>query len=427
MNMLHKIVTTAYNLLTGTRNPLFYRALFLFLFLSPVILLTIMNYQDLDQDATNSQLAKRRALSVLSAATVRENLDNLINLGISYATRPKVIEFVEKGDWESALSITAQALDLFPYFDRIVFLDTGGLIKADMPHAIPSVIGQSRADREWYKGVKRTWKPYISGVYLRVAEPQTAIISVAVPIQALSSLTTVGNMETRGKQKVIGVLQFQIKLDIFSHWINEVNIGPGGMIYIVDQYGHLVYHPRYVKEKTLTDFSSVGIVAKLMKGIGGSEVNYNPVEKEERLAGYEPISSYGWGVVVTQPTEFAFIEKNKRLHNALITYAIIIFLAGMMALLILYSMVAHRKIESEKEKLIIDLQEALYNIKTLKGLLPICASCKKIRNDSGYWEQMEVYIRDHSEAEFSHGICPDCKQELYGDLLEKKRKNKDAS
>jgi hypothetical protein len=56
----------------------------------------------------------------------------------------------------------------------------------------------------------------------------------------------------------------------------------------------------------------------------------------------------------------------------------------------------------------------------LRGLLPICSSCKKIRNDQGYWEQIEVYIRDHSEADFSHGICPECAQKLYPELYKKK-------
>lgn len=59
------------------------------------------------------------------------------------------------------------------------------------------------------------------------------------------------------------------------------------------------------------------------------------------------------------------------------------------------------------------LQTALDNVKTLSGLLPICASCKKIRDDDGYWHTVEVYIRDHSNAIFSHGICPDCMLELY--------------
>jgi len=61
------------------------------------------------------------------------------------------------------------------------------------------------------------------------------------------------------------------------------------------------------------------------------------------------------------------------------------------------------------------VQEALADIKILRGLLPICASCKKIRDDSGYWKQMETYIHEHSEANFSHGICPDCLRRLYPD------------
>ena len=68
-----------------------------------------------------------------------------------------------------------------------------------------------------------------------------------------------------------------------------------------------------------------------------------------------------------------------------------------------------------REELIAELQEALSRVMLLSGLLPICAACKKIRDDQGYWQQIEGYIRDHSEAEFSHGICPDCRKELYPD------------
>jgi len=62
-----------------------------------------------------------------------------------------------------------------------------------------------------------------------------------------------------------------------------------------------------------------------------------------------------------------------------------------------------------------DLKSALKQIKTINGLLPICASCKKIRDDKGYWEQIEKYVEEHSDAQFSHGICPQCADKLYGD------------
>ena len=73
--------------------------------------------------------------------------------------------------------------------------------------------------------------------------------------------------------------------------------------------------------------------------------------------------------------------------------------------------------EEAKNSVIADLEKALAEIKTLKGLIPICASCKKIRDDQGFWHAVEVYIRDRTDAEFSHGICPDCARKLYPDFF----------
>jgi hypothetical protein len=75
-----------------------------------------------------------------------------------------------------------------------------------------------------------------------------------------------------------------------------------------------------------------------------------------------------------------------------------------------------KQAEREREKLIGDLQEALSEVKTLRGFLPICAHCKKIRDDEGYWQQIEMYIQQRSEAQFSHGICPECARSLYPEL-----------
>jgi PAS domain S-box-containing protein len=77
-----------------------------------------------------------------------------------------------------------------------------------------------------------------------------------------------------------------------------------------------------------------------------------------------------------------------------------------------------KRAEEEREKLIHELRDALVNVKTLRGLLPICSHCKKIRDDKGYWNQIESYIRDHSGAEFSHGMCPECLKKLYPDLVD---------
>ena len=78
--------------------------------------------------------------------------------------------------------------------------------------------------------------------------------------------------------------------------------------------------------------------------------------------------------------------------------------------------IERKRVEVERERLVVELKEALDKINTLRGLLPICASCKKIRDDKGYWNQIETYFGEHSQAEFSHGICPDCAKVLYPEL-----------
>jgi len=84
-------------------------------------------------------------------------------------------------------------------------------------------------------------------------------------------------------------------------------------------------------------------------------------------------------------------------------------------------LIAEEKIISDSNKALIrELQEANNEIKTLSGLLPICSSCKKIRDDDGYWTHIELYISENTEAQFSHSICPECKEKLYSGLAKKK-------
>ncbi len=80
--------------------------------------------------------------------------------------------------------------------------------------------------------------------------------------------------------------------------------------------------------------------------------------------------------------------------------------------------VRNRHLEQAVAERTSELQQALAEVKTLAGMLPICASCKRIRDDEGYWQQVEVYIKEHSQADFSHSICPECTRELYPDFYD---------
>lgn len=106
---------------------------------------------------------------------------------------------------------------------------------------------------------------------------------------------------------------------------------------------------------------------------------------------------------------FFFSPPGGELWKVLANRALALFAIWVTAVLTLQ----RKALEEKRDLAIREREEALAQVKILQGFLPICASCKKIRDDQGAWNQMEVYIRDHSEAEFSHGICPDCAVKLY--------------
>jgi hypothetical protein len=109
------------------------------------------------------------------------------------------------------------------------------------------------------------------------------------------------------------------------------------------------------------------------------------------------------------------LQKNGKVSEAffLVTTAPFQYNNTPYVLLTLEDITERHLAERTREGLIAELQEALRNIRTLHGLIPICSSCKKVRDDRGYWQQVEVYIRDHSDAEPSRGICPECFKKMY--------------
>ncbi len=129
------------------------------------------------------------------------------------------------------------------------------------------------------------------------------------------------------------------------------------------------------------------------------------------------------GISVFVPASGVVSAQQKRTRVMIFGYLIVWFI-GLSGTYFAFHVI--RKDYRERSDLIERLQNALNEVRTLKGLIPICASCKKVRTDEGYWEQIEKYVKDRSEAEFSHGICPECAEALYPDLVKKIREKKDS-
>jgi methyl-accepting chemotaxis protein len=158
---------------------------------------------------------------------------------------------------------------------------------------------------------------------------------------------------------------------------------------------------------------NAGFVSYLWPKPGVAE----PVRKVSYVKGFAP-----WGWIVGSGIYLDDVDAHfrKSIIDDFIILTAIIAVFGILLLQVVRSIVSAEK---EQRGLVIKLQEALSNIKTLRGLLPVCAWCKKIRNDKGYWEDLETYIHEHSDADFTHGICPQCMKEV----VDKEEAAEDAS
>ncbi|MBI4633713.1 MAG: DUF3365 domain-containing protein [Deltaproteobacteria bacterium] len=127
------------------------------------------------------------------------------------------------------------------------------------------------------------------------------------------------------------------------------------------------------------------------------------------------------GISVTIPAKDILSERDIQNRMSVFSY-VLIWAIGISGVFLSFRL--SRAEYMERSLLIEKIETALKDVRTLKGFIPICASCKKVRNDEGYWDQIEKYIRDHSEAEFSHGICPDCMTKIYPKYVKDKDPNK---
>ena len=130
------------------------------------------------------------------------------------------------------------------------------------------------------------------------------------------------------------------------------------------------------------------------------------------------------GISVTMPAGPALDTQNRNISFLSGAYSIIWFI-GMLGLWFSFNKIDKK--DKEQESIIHKLEDALSEVKRLSSLLPICSACNKIRDDKGYWQMLEKYISNHSEAQFSHGICPDCAEQLYPDIAERVKRKREKS
>lgn len=257
----------------------------------------------------------------------------MIDLNIALASRVQFRRLIAADQWRKAVEILSTIPNDFPFIDRVFLADTTGTEMAAMP-TLAGAVGNNFSYRDWYQGVAADWEPYISHVYTRAAQPQINVFAVAVPIKDDNS-------------NVLGVLVTQINLEGFFSWAEGLDIGPGGFIYVVDKLGQLAYHPEFPTREELVDFSEAPVVKMVLRGETGVAINFNPIEKIERLSAYVPVE-HGWAIIVQQPALSAFATKNRQLNRIRISYALILLCS--LLVLGLALMILRQRQQAENEE-----------------------------------------------------------------------------
>lgn len=313
-----------------TRRRRVFNGIVLVFLLLPILAIGVFSYRESYRDLTANASDRRQALAYLAAATLKQRLDYMKDIGVALATRVRFRQLIAESKWNEAIEILDSVPKDFPIIERLFLTDPSGTLMVDTPE-LPEVRGKNFAFRDWYRGVTKDWRPFVSDAYQRTAEPRYNVVAIAVPV--------------RSEKEIIGILVLQVRVGSLVEFLKALDIGRSGFIYIVDRRGQLLAHPKFNLDRNLIDFTAVPVVRKVLGGDRGIEIGWNPVEKEERVAAYEPVAGYGWGIVVQQPATEAFAARDASLRRILIAYGLICLFAALLAWVILRMFTERKKAE----------------------------------------------------------------------------------
>ncbi len=309
----------------------FFVAFFVFLAAAVVaIIIGAAHYQAVSQQLTLAVYAHRQTVASLSASAVKLKLDNLVGVAESLAAQDAVRAEIGNGQWDSAIreieSLSNNPAFYDSYIDRILLIDTSGIVRAAYPRLFGGVNARSVSFSGWGELLLQGETAfYVSDVYKRGAVPRINVVEVVAPVKVRSS--------------VIGFVAMQVPIDRFSNFGKDTNIGSNGFAYFVDKEGYIVTHPKYSTDGPIIDYSAVPPVALLLSGEQGIGIFYNPIERVERVSAYELVPEYGWGVVSVEPIADAFADRDGILNRlALIIFAVC--LEEFVAILLIFGFVS---------------------------------------------------------------------------------------
>lgn len=214
-----------------------------------------------------------------------------------------------------------------------------------------------------------------------------------------------------------GVVYGVITLDGFTRALATVDPGPLGTVFLGDRELGLVARYPFVKgiSDRIGDRGRSQTFMDLWKSgkTEGSFTTLSGLDQVKRTFAFRKVGPHPLWVSVGLASEDYLAQWRRETQKTWVLSGFFCALTTVLGTLLL------RAWSKERQRRIQELSQALAEVKALSGLLPICSNCKKIRDDGGYWNQIEAYIQARSEAQFTHGICPDCAREIYPELYDR--------
>ncbi|PYM21276.1 MAG: hypothetical protein DMD81_00010 [Candidatus Rokuibacteriota bacterium] len=234
-------------------------------------------------------LDENDAIARSVAGIIRARGEGHLQILVAYATRFRFRESIEQHDRDGALVELRQLREIFPQLDRIALADPSGVVWAADPPA-PALYGRRDAMSDWYRGVSRTWAPYVSEIH-RADFGGTLAVALAVPIRATDG-------------RVIGIITSVQRLDTLRRWLLPIEV-PDGELFVVDRNGHLVFHRSRTGLEHLGDYARIPAVERVRAAKDGIAELDNPVTGTVSLYAYRWVPTLGWGVVVQREKNVA--------------------------------------------------------------------------------------------------------------------------
>jgi len=287
------------------------------------------HYVTLERELTAAALARRAAIGSLAASTLAVKFERVVDVGVALATRVRFQELVAAGRWSEAGQILQRVPEDFDFLDRLFLADVRGTLMADVPQAA-EVRGRNFAHRDWFKGVSRDWRPYVSQLYRRSAAPQRNVIAVAVPIRGPGDAVT-------------GILVLQVKLEAFFDWARRVDLGAASRVLIVDAGGRSAFDSQAPASAQLAEVAADPLVQRLASGAPQAQIVRGAPGGRDLVSGFAP-AAHGWSVVTLQDGAAAFAARDTLLRQMLLDGALIALFA-IAAIVLATTVVAQRRRE----------------------------------------------------------------------------------